>query len=205
MSDEQLATVARLLRELHLPQTLLSLLLAHAEAVRADADRLGLVAARDEDSILVRHTADSLLFALVRAPEPGESWADLGSGAGFPGFVLACCYPAASFTLVEPQQRRGAFLELQRATLGLENVDIAIRRADSIAPGRFDVVVARALAEPALAMEAMRRLAKPNGTMVVAAGSQPPVPPGADEIDVSRPGVDSPGRLFMMTQTPGGA
>ncbi|HEX9711837.1 MAG TPA: RsmG family class I SAM-dependent methyltransferase [Actinomycetota bacterium] len=205
MSDEQLATVARILRELRLPQTLLSLLLAHAEAVRADADRLGLVASRDQGSVLSRHTADSLLFALAREPEDGEQWADVGSGAGFPGLVLACCYPGTIFTLVEPQRRRAAFLELQRAGLGLENVELAIQRADDLPPGRFDVVVARALAEPALAMEAMRRLARPDGTILVAVGPRASVPPGIEEIDVSRAGVDSPGRIFMMTQTPGGA
>ena len=202
---EQIAGVAGLLRELHVPQTVLSLLVAHAEAVRTQADRLGLVAASDEGAILARHTADSLLFALVRPPEPGERWADVGSGAGFPGLVLAICYPGTDFTLIEPQQRRGAFLEMQRATLGIDNVEVAIKRSEALPAGIFDVVVARALAEPSLALEGMLRLAARDGTVIVAAGSHAVAPHGVEDIRLERPGVDSPGRLFMMSQTPGGA
>lgn len=203
--DAQMAAVGSLLRELRLPQTLLSLLVAHAEAVKAQADRLGLVARGDLDSILSRHTADSLLFPLVREPVPDEGWADIGSGAGFPGVVLACCYPKTSFTLVEPQNRRAAFLELQRATLGLDNVEVFLGRAETLPDAGFDVVVARALAEPALALEAMRRLMGRGGAAIVAADAHAVVPPGANEYELVRPGVDSPGRLFMMTETVGGA
>lgn len=204
-ADPQIAALAALLRELALPPTLLSLLLAHAEAVRERADRLGLVAAADAPTIVARHTADSLLFALVREPEPGEGWADVGSGAGFPGLVLAICYPATSFTLIEPQQRRGAFLELQRDNLGLDNVIVRIERSEAVEGGTFDVVVARALAEPALALEGMLRLAVRHGTVMVAAGSNAVAPHWVEDVRIDRAGVDSPGRLFMMTQTPGGA
>src|SRR2546421_11488732 len=91
--DPQIPILSGLLRALELPQSLLSLLLAHAEAVRTDADRLGLVSRSDVDHIVARHTADSLLFALVRRPGPAERRVDVGSGAGFPGLVLACALP----------------------------------------------------------------------------------------------------------------
>ncbi|MGH2726026.1 MAG: RsmG family class I SAM-dependent methyltransferase, partial [Actinomycetota bacterium] len=79
--------LAGLLQRLGLPLSLASPLLGHAGAVREAADRLGLVAPGDRGSIVQRHTADSLLFALARPPGPGERWADVGSGAGFPGLV----------------------------------------------------------------------------------------------------------------------
>src|SRR6266542_2898608 len=118
---EQVAALAALLRELSLSPSLLSPLLAHARAVSDNADRLGLVSERDIETIVARHSADSLLFALARPPAPDDEWVDVGSGAGFPGLVLALCYPDTKFTLLEPQSRRAGFLELQITDLGLAN------------------------------------------------------------------------------------
>jgi 16S rRNA (guanine527-N7)-methyltransferase len=200
----QVAVLAGLLRELSLSASLLSPLLAHANAVSTDADRLGLVSERDPESILARHTADSLLFALARAPEAGEQWADVGTGAGFPGLVLALCYPDASFTLIEPQQRRAGFLELQVTDLGLTNAVVVPERG-AAGGGDFDVATARALAEPLLALEALKALVMPEGTVLLAVGKNAVAPAGADDLDVRRPGVDSPGRIFMIAESLGGA
>ena len=70
---DHVVALSALLRELTLPQNLLSLLLAHASAVVADADRLGLVSERTLEAVIARHTADSLLFALVRRPMPEDT------------------------------------------------------------------------------------------------------------------------------------
>ncbi|HVL32366.1 MAG TPA: RsmG family class I SAM-dependent methyltransferase [Actinomycetota bacterium] len=203
VADLQIVAVSRLLSELGLSQTLISPLAAHADAVEHDADRLGLVSLGDIGSVLSRHTADSLLFALARAPEPGERWVDVGSGAGFPGLVLAMCYPDAIFTLIEPQQRRAGFLDLQVTRLGLVNARVlGVRAAD--VDETFDVATARALAEPLLAFEAMRALV-PAGPCLIAVGESATALAGVDDLDVSRAGVDSPGRIFMMTQAAEGA
>ena len=200
---EQVAAVSAILSELGLPATLLSQLLGHALAVEQDADRLGLISSRDIGAVLSRHTADSLLFAIAREPLEGEHWVDVGSGAGFPGLVLACCYPATHFTLVEPQARRAGFLDLQCSRYGLANVALAVTRAADLEP-RFDVATARALAEPAIALETLHRLA-PLGTVLLAVGGSAVAPSGVEDLDVSRPGVDSPGRIFKMSQVVGGA
>lgn len=203
-ASQELAGVSGVLRELRLPTGVLSLLLAHAAAVTQDADRLGLVSGRDTSSILSRHTADSLLFALVRRPEPGERWVDVGSGAGFPGLVLACCFPLTSFMLVEPQQRRAGFLDLCVTTLGLENTAVSKTRAVDMTTA-FDVAVTRALAEPALALETMSHLLLPGGLAMLAAGETARVPVGAMEVSCPRPGADSPGRFFVLDRSAGGA
>ncbi|MGZ4126571.1 MAG: 16S rRNA (guanine(527)-N(7))-methyltransferase RsmG [Actinomycetota bacterium] len=198
------AAASALLRELYLPLNVLSLLLAHAAAVARDADRLGLVSERTIDAIVARHTGDSLLFALVRRPLEGEAWVDVGSGAGFPGLVLACCFPETQFTLVEPQRRRAGFLELQTAELGLLNAEVRTARAAELGT-TFDVATARALAEPAIALEALKNMVNPDGTVLVAVGSTAIGPPGVQDMEVARPGVDSPGRFFMIAPTIGGA
>lgn len=201
---DDLTALSTLLRELVLPTTLLSPLLAHARAVEADADRLGLVSAADVGHVIARHTADSLLFALARRPEAGERWVDVGTGAGFPGLVLACCFPETLFTLVEPQRRRAGFLELQVLRLGLANVEVAVVRAAELS-ATYDVATARALAEPALALEALKSLLAAEGTALLAVGARAVAPPGVQDVDVRRAGVDSAGRLFMIARTVSGA
>jgi 16S rRNA (guanine527-N7)-methyltransferase len=194
------AAVAPLLQRLALPATLLSPLLAHASDVSAAAERLGLVSPRDAGVVIERHTADSLLFAIARAPVPGERWVDVGSGAGFPGLVLACCYPETAFTLVEPLRRRAGFLDLEIASLGLQNAEVRADRVEDLEP-LYDVAVARALADPAEATARLLRCVQPGGVALVAAGHGAIAPQGASIVRVEHPGyVDSPGVLFMMSR-----
>jgi 16S rRNA (guanine527-N7)-methyltransferase len=191
-----------LLAGLGLPPTALSLLFAHAAAVERDAERLGLVSPGDVGQIIARHTADSLLFALVRAPAPDETWIDAGSGAGFPGLVLGICNPATSFTLLEPLKKRAGFLELQVSDLGLGNVSVDARRLEQIEGSRYDVAVARALADPSRALKSMVRVVRPGGYVVVAVGQDASADlANVGVVSVDVPGhVDSPGRFFMMTR-----
>ena len=189
-----------ILQRLGLPVSIASPLLAHASAVAEAAERLGLVALGDREDLVVRHTADSLLFALARRPKRGERWVDAGSGAGFPGLVLACAYPATSFTLIEPNSRRAGFLELQATTLGLTNVVIEPRRIEEVDP-EADVAVARALAKPAETILKVRSLVRPGGLVIVAGGPNVTVPADASVVRLEDLGdVDSPGVLFMMSR-----
>src|ERR1041385_3963320 len=101
------AVIAGLLHELEVPDRALSGIVAHARGVARDADRLGLVAERQVEPGLAPHSADSLLFSLARRPAAGEAWLDAGSGAGFPGLVLAIAFPDVGFRLLERQARVG--------------------------------------------------------------------------------------------------
>lgn len=199
---DAVGVIAGLLHELEVPDGALSLILAHARAVLRDADRLGLVGERDLDRVLLRHSADSLLFAVGRRPALGERWLDAGSGGGFPGLVLAAAFPSVSFLLLEPQARRAGFLDLVATTLGLANVEVSRDRIEKAPRGSADVVVARALEDPERALGFLSRLARPGGRVLVAAGPATPRPDGAVDLQVSRPHVDSPGVLLMMPATP---
>ena len=196
---QERGVLAPLLQRLGLPVSLASPLLAHANAVRDAGERLGLVSDHDLSSIVRRHTADSLLFALARPPELGERWADVGSGAGFPGLVLACCYPNAHFTLIEPHSRRAGFLDLQVAGLGLSNATVLARRLQEV-EGGFDVAVARALHSPRETLLTLNSLVRQGGLSLVAAGPNEDVPQGATIVRLEDVGdVDSPGVLLMMS------
>lgn len=192
--------VASVLNILGLPATLLSPLQAHADAVARASPLLGLVSAGDEGSILERHTADSLIFAMARTPKVGESWVDVGSGGGFPGLVLAVAYPQAVFTLVDSNAKKAGFLELQAIDLGLDNVEVIAGRAGALGAG-FDVAVARAVTDPAATLSMLLDRIGLGGTAIVAGAG--PAPPGATLVAPDLPFVDSPARLFMMTRTDG--
>jgi 16S rRNA (guanine527-N7)-methyltransferase len=89
------------------------------------------------------HVADSL--AGLPAVGTPATIADLGSGAGLPGLVLADALPAARVTCVEASRRKAEWIEATAARCALENVAVAWARAEEW-DGRAEVVVARALA-----------------------------------------------------------
>ena len=108
-----------------------------------------LISAASFDDIWLRHIADSAQL-LDLAPQ-ARHWVDLGSGAGFPGMVLAILLagqPGAEVHLIDSDQRKCAFLrEVARATGAPARIHCA--RIESLAPDSLapvDAVTARALA-----------------------------------------------------------
>jgi 16S rRNA (guanine527-N7)-methyltransferase len=111
--------------------------------------RMNLVASSTIPQVWTRHVADSLQL-LALAPE-ARRWVDLGSGAGFPGVVIACVLadtPGAHVDLVESIGKKAAFLtEAVAATGAAATVHHArIEAATSKLAGNVDIVTARALA-----------------------------------------------------------
>ena len=105
----------------------------------------GLIGPREAPKLWDRHVFNCL--ALTSLVPSGATVADLGSGAGLPGVVLAVGRPDLSMTLVEPLQRRTSFLDEVVEELGLDNVRVVRGRAEELhGRHRFDVVTARALA-----------------------------------------------------------
>jgi 16S rRNA (guanine527-N7)-methyltransferase len=112
---------------------------------------INLVAPSTLDAVWSRHFADSAQL-LALAPPDAKRWLDLGSGAGFPGLVLAIMLAPredAQVTLVESDTRKAAFLaEVGRRTGA--PVDIRPERIEKAATqsklGAVDVITARALA-----------------------------------------------------------
>jgi 16S rRNA (guanine527-N7)-methyltransferase len=101
---------------------------------------LNLTAIDRLEEAVERHYCESLVLA-ERLPETGTI-ADIGSGAGFPGFVIAIAKPGSSVTLIESHQRKAVFLK--EAARGVRNASVAARRAEGLQE-RFDWVVSRAV------------------------------------------------------------
>ena len=112
-------------------------------------ERINLVAPSTLPKLWTRHIADSL--QLIALAPSARIWADLGSGAGFPGLVIACALadvPGTCVHLVESNRKKAAFLrEAVRAT-NTPGIVHAVRIADFIESVRepVEIVTARALA-----------------------------------------------------------
>jgi 16S rRNA (guanine527-N7)-methyltransferase len=117
--------------------------------------RQNLVSQRSLEDVWKRHILDSAqLTSLVRAD--AKSLVDLGSGAGFPGMILALLRPELSVTLVEATGKKCRFLEEVGARLQT-GARVVNQRIEDIKPVHFDVVTARACAHlPKLAAYAQR-------------------------------------------------
>jgi 16S rRNA (guanine(527)-N(7))-methyltransferase RsmG len=103
--------------------------------------KLNLISTRSEAEIIERHYYESL-FLGRHLPAGALKIADVGSGAGFPGFVVAVQRPECSVTLIESHQRKSVFL--REAARGLMNVHVLAKRAEEV-DKRFDWVVSRAV------------------------------------------------------------
>lgn len=125
----------------------------------------------DEFNVYLKHFYDSLLIA-EDLPDSGAKIGDIGSGAGFPGVVLAIKFPGNQFYLIEPMQKRAKFLQLVVEQLGLENVEIVNDRAEDLDGEQYDVVTARAVAALNVLLELGMPLLKVGGKFIALKGSK---------------------------------
>jgi 16S rRNA (guanine527-N7)-methyltransferase len=72
---------------------------------------------------------------------------DIGTGAGFPGMILAIAMPQTHFTLVEPLTKRASFLQFVKADLGLNNVDVKAVRVEQLPSDPYDLITSRAVTD----------------------------------------------------------
>ena len=134
-------------------------------------ERINLIGPGEGRHLWRRHVLDSLQLVEQISSED-KSVADLGSGAGFPGLILACALaerPGASVTLVEKSPRKSEFLRAAGKELGLPVSVLTIRLED--APGAlFDVVTARALAPLPKLLGFAASWLKPSGKALLMKG-----------------------------------
>jgi 16S rRNA (guanine527-N7)-methyltransferase len=152
------------------------------EGAYAEAVQLGFLGPRELERLWERHLDVAFGLAAIRAPQPGEHWADLGSGAGLPGLPLAIAHRSTSFTLVDAQQRRLDWVASTAARLGLTNLTVVHARLEDYARGparaTFDVATARALGALPVVAELGLPLLEIGGQLLVPRGR-----PGDDELE----------------------
>ena len=117
-----------------------------AEELKAENARQNLVAKGSLEEVWVRHFADSAQLIPHVPRESRGAWFDLGSGAGFPGLVLAILRPKEATVLVESRKRRIEWLEAMARKLELANCEIEGKRLELVNTRKAAVISARAFA-----------------------------------------------------------
>ncbi len=147
----QISTPAAFQAAFSVSRETLDRLESYASVLRHWQKTINLVAPSTLDHLWHRHFADSAQL-LALAPPDAKTWVDVGSGAGFPGLVIAILLAErgkSRVTLVESDSRKAAFLgEVARQTgVAVEIAPARIEKTTTQAKvGRVDVVTARALA-----------------------------------------------------------
>ena len=122
----------------------------------------------DPGSAVDSHVADALVALELDEVRGARLIADIGSGAGFPGLVLAAALPEAQVWLVESSSKKCAFLARAAEAMGLANAEPVPSRAESWEPGieRCDLVTARAVAPLNVLVEYAAPLLLAGGALV---------------------------------------
>ena len=114
------------------------------QAVGAWNEKLNLISRKDAEHLEEHHVLHALTLTKVLRPAAGATFADLGTGGGFPGLVLAAVYPECRFTLVDSVGKKIKAVEAIAAEVGLENVRGRPVRAETLRE-KFDFVTGRAV------------------------------------------------------------
>jgi 16S rRNA (guanine527-N7)-methyltransferase len=133
------------LLESHLEGEALDRMVRYAELLETWSARHNLIRFGDRRELVERHLVDAL--AGVRLLEGRGTLLDIGSGAGLPGVPLLVARPAWRGVLVEPRQKRWAFLKLVIRELGLAAEAVDRRYEDLDSERRFDLVTMRAVGD----------------------------------------------------------
>jgi 16S rRNA (guanine527-N7)-methyltransferase len=148
----------------------------YADELRSWNERVNLTAISDPSQVIARHFLDSLRCALSWG-EPPQRLVDVGAGAGFPGLPLKIVRPELRLTLVESVAKKAIFLQHLVGVLGLSDVEIIVARAEAVGRDvaqreRYDVAVARAVAELRVLAEYCLPLCRVGGRFLAPKGIQ---------------------------------
>lgn len=121
---------------------------AYYNILKEENTKYNLTRIISQEDVYLKHFYDSLTITKI-VDINNQSICDLGSGAGFPGLVLAICFPNTKMTLIESNGKKCYFLNTVKEKLNLNNVNIINTRVEEYARKNreiFDIVTARAVA-----------------------------------------------------------
>jgi 16S rRNA (guanine527-N7)-methyltransferase len=141
-------------------------------------DPRSLSSVRDPAEAWRAHVADSLTGLEISALHSAREIADIGSGAGFPGLVLAVALPEAHVDLIESVGRKCEFMTEAITGAGIANARVICARSEEHAAGAgreaYDVVTARAVARLATLAELASPLLREGGSLIAWKGRRDP-------------------------------
>ena len=136
-------------------------------SLAAHGEERGLIGPLERPRLWTRHVLNSAVIAPLFSGRVG----DVGSGAGLPGLVLAIARPDVEWVLIEPMERRVAWLQEQKADLELANVEIVRARAEDWGGEVLDAVTARAVSALRTLIPVTAPLVRDGGELILLKGA----------------------------------
>ncbi len=127
-----------------------ALFLRYLEELKRWNEKVNLTSLTEDKEIIIKHFLDSLACGKAIEPPHDSTLLDVGSGAGFPGLPLKIVHPDLDLTLLEPSQKKTAFLRHIIGTLHLKRARPISERIENLPSlqhllGKFSYIVTRAL------------------------------------------------------------
>ena len=132
-------------------------------------NKINLTGITEHNEVYLKHFYDSLTICRDINLNEIDSLADIGTGAGFPGMVLAIVFNKGNFTLMESNNKKIVFLEAVKADLCLDNVTIISARAEDYGKKNrelFDIITCRAVSALNIILELSTAMLKVNGLFI---------------------------------------
>jgi 16S rRNA (guanine527-N7)-methyltransferase len=188
-------------RTLDPPASALQLLATWLDLVVAWSERVDLTAARDADTLVDLLLADA---AVLASTQPSGSVIDVGSGVGAPALPLAVLSPSLTLTLVEPRDRRAAFLRTSCGTLSRPDIRLLRSRSMEVEAGAADLAISRATLPPPLWLREGARLATSAVWVLLGQDEPPTLPSWRQDLDLSYSWPLTGGRRRAVRYVPSG-
>jgi len=120
---------------------------------------------------LIAHNIFDSIYVANRVAVP-QRLLDVGTGAGFPGLVLAAYFSSSEVVLCEPLKKRAAFLRYVAMELGLDGVEVAQKRVEALNDSPFDLITSRAVTDTKLLLSLTSHLSSPKSSYLFYKGSR---------------------------------
>ncbi|MDX4065391.1 16S rRNA (guanine(527)-N(7))-methyltransferase RsmG [Aliarcobacter skirrowii] len=122
-----------------------------------------------DDQTIYENILDSL--CPLSFIEDFKSFADIGTGAGYPGLIIAIAKKDKEAYLIEPRAKRVAFLNIIKATLGLKNLTILQKRVEELEDLKVDLITSRAVTNTNLLLNLTQNIKKESSSYLFYKGS----------------------------------
>ncbi len=122
-----------------------------------------------KDSDIASNIIDSL-YPLQYIPKPSR-WLDVGSGAGFPGIIVAIIWSDTKAVLCEPRNKRASFLRYVSVELELEGIEVAKKRVEELDSEPFDMILSRAVSDTTMLMKLVSNISDTHTSYLLYKGS----------------------------------
>ncbi len=148
----------------------------YAELLREWNEKINLTAILDDEGIAVKHFLDCLVVCKFAKFQDGQKIIDVGTGAGFPGLVIAASNPKLSVTLLDSTGKKLKAVQDIAEKMGVENIEILHMRAEEAGQNKlyrekYDFATARAVAELRVLLEYTLPFIKVGGSFISLKGA----------------------------------